>query len=145
MKLYLGLPKIIKHNPSKDKRPGLAKSHLKTHTKSAHCNDTLWKERIYKNQTEKHQLPSPEKEPTITWVLHAPSPKTPNSTQLPQTRPEKRGITLTRRSMKQVPQRVQATRRSGNSDTTAAWDSRIGMRWQRQLGSAWWEISDENT
>jgi len=68
MNLHLGFQKTIKHNPSKDKKPGLTKSHLKAHTKSVYCNDTLWKERIYKNQTKKHPLPSPEKEPTIAWV-----------------------------------------------------------------------------
>jgi hypothetical protein len=150
--LTFGPPKKIKHNPSKDKRFGLAKSHLKVHTKSAHCNDTLWKERIYKNQTEKTFTAIAGKRANyrlsrrVQCTRHLPRlPAAPNHHQQPQIRPEKRGITLTRWSGKQVPQHVQAMHPSRNSDTTAAWDSRTGMRWLRQLGSAWREMSDENT
>jgi hypothetical protein len=70
----------IKHNPTKDKKPGLAKSYLKAHIISAHCKDTLWKDKNIQIQIEKNPLPSLEKSrplPESGRARHAPSPETP--------------------------------------------------------------------
>jgi hypothetical protein len=79
----------IKHNPTNDKRYGLAKSHLKAHIISTHCKDILWKDKNIQIQTEKrHPLLSSEKSrpsPESARARHKPYLETPSSTQPPRT------------------------------------------------------------
>jgi hypothetical protein len=77
----------MKHNPTKDKRPRLAKSHLKAHIISTHCKDIPCEETIiYKSKEEKPFTALAEKR---TDHCLKKNPTTTIHHQQPQTRLEK--------------------------------------------------------
>jgi len=126
---------ILKHNPPKDKSPYKISLLQNIYCEKKEYTKTKQKTAIaIAGKRINHRLSRRVQRNTISQDTQQ-HPTTTNHHQYPQTRFEKRGTTLTRRSGKQVPLCVRATCRSGNRDTTIACDSQTGKRWQRQLCS----------